>query len=100
MSLISSPLNYTGGKYKLLPQILPFFPDNIDTFVDLFCGGGNVGINVTAKTIIYNDIDRNLMCLYNMFKNLEKELIFDWVYKVIKEYNLSLVSKHLSLIHI
>ena len=24
--LIQSPLNYTGGKYKLLPQILPHFP--------------------------------------------------------------------------
>ena len=37
--LIKSPLNYTGGKFKLLPQILPLFPDNIDTFVDLFAGG-------------------------------------------------------------
>ena len=24
--LIKSPLNYTGGKFKLLPQILPLFP--------------------------------------------------------------------------
>ena len=23
---IKSPLNYVGGKYKLLPQILPLFP--------------------------------------------------------------------------
>ena len=35
-NLIKSPLNYTGGKYKLLPQILPLLPDNIDIFVDLF----------------------------------------------------------------
>ena len=34
--LIQSPLNYTGGKYKLLPQILPHFPQDIDRFVDLF----------------------------------------------------------------
>ena len=33
---IKSPLNYVGGKYKLLPQILPLFPKNIDTFIDLF----------------------------------------------------------------
>ena len=26
MSYIQSPLNYTGGKYKLLPQIEPLFP--------------------------------------------------------------------------
>ena len=51
--LIKSPLNYVGGKYKLLPQILPLFPDNINTFVDLFGGGFNVGINVKANKIIY-----------------------------------------------
>ncbi len=35
---IKSPLNYTGGKYKLLPQIIPIFPSDINTFVDLFGG--------------------------------------------------------------
>lgn len=38
-SLIKSPLNYVGGKYKLLPQILPLFPDRIRTFYDVFGGG-------------------------------------------------------------
>ena len=52
---IASPLNYTGGKYKLLPQIFPLFPDNVNTFVDIFCGGCNVGINVNAQHIICND---------------------------------------------
>lgn len=54
--MIKSPLNYTGGKFKLLPQILPLFPKEIDTFIDLFGGGFNVGINVPAKTIVYNEI--------------------------------------------
>lgn len=35
-----NPFNYVGGKYKLLPQILSLFPSHIDTFVDLFGGGG------------------------------------------------------------
>lgn len=54
--MIQSPLNYTGGKFKLLPQILPHFPKDIDVFVDLFCGGCNVGINVKANSVIYNDL--------------------------------------------
>ena len=49
---IQSPLNYIGGKYKILPQILPLFPSRIRTFVDLFCGGCNVGINVSADRTI------------------------------------------------
>ena len=55
--LIKSPLNYVGGKYKLLPQILPYIPDNINTFVDLFTGGCNVGININANKIICNDLE-------------------------------------------
>lgn len=56
LKYIKSPLNYTGGKFKLLPQLLELFPEDIDTFVDLFGGGGNVAVNVEAKHIIYNDI--------------------------------------------
>ena len=92
--MIQSPLNYTGGKFKLLPQILPLFPENIDLFVDLFCGGCNVGINVKCNRVIYNDLDRNLLYLYNTFKNLDKESIFEWIYKIIGKYELSLVSKN------
>lgn len=91
---IQSPLNYTGGKYKLLKQILPNFPNEIDTFVDLFCGGCNVGINIEAKKVVYNDLNKNLLYLYNTFKNLDKETTFYWIYHIIKKYNLSLVSKH------
>ena len=44
-------MNYTGGKYKLLNTIIPAFPEKVDKFVDLFCGGLNVGINVNADTL-------------------------------------------------
>lgn len=91
---IQSPLNYTGGKYKLLKQILPNFPNEIDTFVDLFCGGCNVGINIEAKKVVYNDLNKNLLYLYNTFKNLDKEITFYWIRHIIKEYNLSLVSEN------
>lgn len=66
---IKSPMNYTGGKYKLLEHIIPLFPKNINNFVDLFCGGLNVGINVTANTIYANDQITYLCELYSYFKN-------------------------------
>lgn len=92
--MIQSPLNYTGGKFKLLPQILPLFPKDIDIFVDLFCGGCNVGLNVECKKVIYNDLDEHLLYLYNTFKNLDKESTFEWIYQIIEKYNLSNVSKN------
>lgn len=37
--LIKSPINYTGSKYRLLKKgLLNYFPDNIETFIDLFGG--------------------------------------------------------------
>lgn len=66
---IKSPLNYVGGKFKLLPQILPLFPKQINTFIDLFGGGFNVGINVEANKIIYNDIIIQITELYSFLAN-------------------------------
>lgn len=94
MFMIQSPLNYTGGKYKLLPQILPLFPTDIETFVDLFCGGCNVGINVKAKKHIYNDTNRYLLYLYNTLRNNDKDVTIETVYSIIDKYGLSLVSKY------
>ncbi len=59
-----SPFFYVGDKYKLLPSILPIFPDNIDQFVEPFVGGGSVFMNVRAKRYLLNDIDINMMALH------------------------------------
>ena len=87
--MIKSPMNYVGGKYKLLPQILPLFPKNIETFVDLFCGGFNVGINVEAKNIVANDI---CLPVIEVYKGIQKEGMPNALNKVkntIKEFGLS-----------
>lgn len=86
---IKSPLNYTGGKSKLLPQIYPFFPSEIRTFVDLFCGGANVGINIHANHIIYNDSNQYLIGLYKVFNKYDFETIKSQVEKIISKYGLS-----------
>ncbi len=91
--MIQSPLNYTGGKFKLLPQILPLFPKNVDRFFDFFCGGCNVGINVDCKENIFIDRDEHLIYLYQTFQHLEKKVVFEWIYDIIAEYRLSLVSR-------
>lgn len=91
--LLKSPLNYTGGKYKLLPQILPLFPDNIDTFVDLFAGGCNVGINVTAKKVICNDYLTQLIDLYTYLKEHNVNDIYSHINSRIEEFDLSMTNK-------
>lgn len=92
--VIPSALNYTGGKYKLLPQILPLFPKDADKVVDLFCGGCNVGININCNKVLFNDANNYLMGLLDTFRRLSKTEIFEWIYETIDKYNLSLVSRY------
>ena len=89
MEIVKSPLNFTGGKYKLLPQIIPLFPKDISTFIDLFCGGCNVGINAAAEKIICNDIDSNLIGLFSFFKGKSYNSLLPKIQEVIKCFNLS-----------
>lgn len=84
---IKSPLNYTGGKYNLLPQIISLFPEEIDTFVDLFGGGFNVGINVNSNKLIYNDNIKDLSYLFQEFHKTEYEEILNKIDKILEEYN-------------
>ena len=92
--MIQSPLNYTGGKFKLLPQIFPLFPPKIEHFFDIFCGGCNVGINVPCNEVTFLDRNEQLIYLYQTLQNLEKEKIFNWIYEIISDYGLSLVSRN------
>lgn len=87
--LIKSPLNYTGGKYKLLPQILPLLPDNINNFIDLFSGGCNVGINIKANKIICNDINKVVINLYREWSKLTSIEALTALQDTIKKYDLS-----------
>lgn len=91
--MIQSPLNYTGGKYRLLPQLLPLFPKDINTFVDLFCGGCNVGINVNAEEYYYNDNCAPLIQLYLVMQKLGTKKFISKVEQIIKKYHLSDVKK-------
>lgn len=91
--LIKSPLNYTGGKFKLLPQILPLLPNDINTFIDLFSGGCNVGINVKADCIICNDIESHVIELLYELNKLTKDQALYILKNTINKYQLSKVNE-------
>ena len=91
--MIKSPLNYVGGKYKLLSQILPLFPKEIDTFYDLFGGGFNVGINVEAERHVYNDkLHPVTNLLLDMYQN-DISILLENIDEYIADYGLSKTNK-------
>lgn len=86
---VKSPLNYIGGKYKILNQIVPIFPNDINNFIDLFTGGGNVAVNVKAQKIFMNDNLIYLIDLYKLFYELKYNKVLEYIYNRIEEYQLS-----------
>lgn len=92
-TIIKSPLNYIGGKAKILDQILPIFPKEIDNFIDLFAGGCNVGINVNANKVYFND---NLTYLIELYQTLQENDLDTTILHIenrIKQFELSLTNE-------
>lgn len=90
---IKSPLNYTGGKYKILESVFQVFPKDIRTFVDVFAGGFNVGINVSAERIICNDQITYLIGLFQLFQKTEINDLSKEIKGIIEKYQLTQQNK-------
>ncbi|WP_237800069.1 Dam family site-specific DNA-(adenine-N6)-methyltransferase [Corynebacterium accolens] len=92
--LLKSPLNYVGGKYRLLKQILPYFPDEIETYVEPFGGAGNVGINVQADYYIFNDMNSELIAMLQYLTAIDDvEALIQEIYARIEAWGLTKTSE-------
>ena len=88
VEFLKAPMNYTGNKFKLLPQIMSLFPDNINTFVDLFCGSSTVSLNVQANKVICNDSNSPLIGVLKYLQSSDKQTIFREINEIIDEFDL------------
>lgn len=89
MEYVKSPINYIGNKYKSLDQIVPLFPKDISTFVDIFGGSGTVLLNTNADYYIYNDINNYIVEIFKGICSNENSFIFDNIDSIIEKYLLS-----------
>lgn len=88
-SIISSPMNYIGGKAKLLPQLIPLFPTQINTLYDAFAGGGNILVNVPAKSYKANDLNDFIIGILDTFYKKDINSILNEIDTIINTYSLS-----------
>ena len=86
---IKSPLNYTGGKYKLLPQIYSKLPKDFNTFVDVFGGGFNVGANIDCSKVIYNDFNDKVCRIIKLLYSWKEPRLVSKIEEIIDIYSLS-----------
>lgn len=90
----ASPLNYQGGKYDLIDFIKDNLPaDNYSRFIDLFGGGYNVGININAEQIVYNEYNHKVVELIECFKNTETADLVKYILRTKKRYKLEPAAK-------
>ena len=86
---IKSPMNYIGGKYKILPQLFKYFPCEVDTFVDLFAGGFNVSVNVDAVKTVCNDMNYKVVEMARLLCYADADAVLRRINDKIIEYKLS-----------
>lgn len=83
-----SPLNYIGSKSKLVKDIKKYLPRNFTTFFDAFGGGCNVGVNIIAKQVRYNEINFFVKDLIESFKINDTYQYIMFLKKTIAKYGL------------
>lgn len=70
---IRSPFFYVGDKYKLMPQLQKLFPDDIESYIEPFAGGGSSFLNTKAKKYIVNDIDSYVIKLHKKLSSFSND---------------------------
>ena len=69
-------LRRLGRKTRILPKLLPLFPE-CSSFIDLFFGSGAVSFAMVkrCKYIIANDLDNEVFNLYQVLRHQKDDLI-------------------------
>lgn len=79
-----------GNKKKLIGKgLVDLFPKDINIFIDVFAGSSVISMNTKANKYYVNDLDSNLVGLYNLFKKYNSGEIISHINKRIEEYELA-----------
>lgn len=74
-----SPLRYPGGKSKILDLLSTYLHEEKKTFVDVYCGGGSVGLSLLLSGIVehlvMNDLDKGVYALFYVILTAPEMLI-------------------------
>ena len=93
LEIIKSPLNYTGSKYSILNEITKVLPKHISTFIDIMGGAFNVGINVVAEKVIYNEFLPHTFNIIKTLLNEDSSYIINKVETIISDFKLEKSNK-------
>lgn len=75
IKLVTPVLKWVGGKRQLLPEIKKRVPKGYKTYYEPFLGGGAVLFELQPKKAIVNDLNTELINVYEIIKTSPNELI-------------------------
>lgn len=73
--LVAPVLKWVGGKRQLLSTLTPLLPRRITTYCEPFVGGGALLFHLQPNTAYINDINGDLIRVYNVIKSDVESLI-------------------------
>ena len=73
--LVAPVLKWVGGKRQLLDVLVPLLPEKISIYCEPFVGGGALLFDLQPKTAYVNDINNELIHVYEIIKNDVETLI-------------------------
>jgi DNA adenine methylase len=68
-------VKWVGGKRQIIDEIIKYVPDSFSTYYEPFLGGGAVLFELQPKKAFVNDINEELMNIYEVIKDNVDELI-------------------------
>ena len=74
-NLVAPVLKWVGGKRQLFETFMPMFPKKISTYCEPFLGGGAIFFGLQPKKAYVNDINKDLMRVYEVIRDDVESLI-------------------------
>ncbi len=73
--LVVPVVKWVGGKRQLLDEITPLLPKRINTYCEPFLGGGAVLFSIQPSRAIVNDLNKELITVYEVIRDDVESLI-------------------------
>lgn len=75
-------VKWSGGKGDEIPQFIKYIPDDIETYLEPFIGGGAVYFHLNPKKAVISDVHKELIDFYRAVKDGKS----DDIYKFMNEH--------------
>ena len=75
--LAAPVVKWAGGKRQLLEDIAAHLPNNYSTYYEPFFGGGAVLFELQPQKAVVNDINKELINVYNVIRDNVEDLVAD-----------------------